>query len=73
MKVYCNSILGFDHVDGKLVPNTKEMEIISFIKSSGLGPDSIASKLNSMGYHAKKGGKFYPSTIRTILNNEIYN
>ncbi len=72
-KVYCNSILGYDHKDGKLVVNDKEMEIVSFIKSSELKPDKLAHKLNSFGWKAKKGGKFFPSTVRTILNNEIYN
>ena len=72
-KVYCNSILGYDNIEGKLVINEEEMKIISFIKSSELKPDNLAHKLNSFGWKAKKGGKFYPSTIRSILQNEIYN
>lgn len=72
-KVYCNAILGFDNKEGKLVPNEEEQKIVSFIKSSELNPAALAIKLNSMGYKAKKGGKFFRSTVQNILENPIYN
>lgn len=74
-KAYCGAILGFDNIGGKLVPNTDEMEIIDIIKSNALNysPAKIAEHLNSWNYKAKKGGKFFPSTIQHIIKNPIYN
>lgn len=73
--VYCAHLLGFDKVDGKLIPNESEQSIIQIIKQhkAELSPAKIADKLNSDGYKAKKGGKFFPSTIQNILKNPIYN
>ncbi len=74
-KAYCGSLLGFDNIDGKMVKNEEEYEIIDLIfdhKSRGHSPAKIASMLNSNDYKAKKGGEFYPSTIQAILKNDIY-
>ncbi len=74
-KVYCASILGFDNVEGKMVPNVEEQKTISFIFENAKdkkSPAKIADKLNDLGYNAKKGGMFYPSTIQHILKNPIY-
>lgn len=72
-KVYCAHLLGFDKVDGKLIRNESEQSIIEIIKQhkGELSPAKIADKLNSDGYKAKKGGKFFPSTIAYILKNNI--
>ncbi|MES2395786.1 MAG: recombinase family protein [Bacteroidota bacterium] len=84
-KAYCGSILGYDKIGGelvngklknqKLVPNPDEMEIIDLIKlnATHMSPEKIANNLNAWGYTAKKGGKFFPSTIQNILKNPIYN
>ncbi len=72
-QVYCSHLLGFDNIEGKLVPNPKEQEIIQYIKSSELNPAQLAFKLNDMGYRAKKGGKFFRSTVQNIIENPIYN
>lgn len=74
-KAYCGSILGYDNVDGKMVPNKEELEIIEIIKTNAkeMSPAKVAEGLNSWGYTAKKGGKFFPSTIQNILKNPIYN
>jgi len=84
-KAYCGSILGFDKVGGelvngkiknqKLVPNPDEIAIIEIIKrnSKEMSPEKIANNLNTWGFKAKKGGKFFPSTIQNILKNPIYN
>ncbi len=75
-KVYCGSLFGYDKQDGKMIPNEPEQRIIEIIKdfnTSGLSNDKIALTLNTDGFHAKNGGKFFPSTIKNILkqNNEL--
>lgn len=74
-KAYCGSILGYDNVDGKMVPNEQELQIVEIIKdnSKRMSPAKVADYLNEWGYKAKKGGKFFPSTIQNILKNPIYN
>jgi len=73
-KVYCNAILGFDKVEGKLVKNEEEYKVIEFIQQfkDELSPAKISDKLNAAGYRAKKGGVYFPSTIQSILKNPIY-
>lgn len=84
-KAYSGYIFGFDKVGGEivkgklvnqtLIKNELEWSIINIIKqnASELSPAKIADKLNSEGYKAKKGGKFFPSTIQNVLKNSIYN
>lgn len=84
-KAYCGAIFGYDKVGGELVngklknqqlvPNPDELAIIEIIKNNAkeMSPAKIADGLNSWGYSAKKGGKFFPSTIQNILKNPIYN
>ena len=75
-KVYCRPTLGFDNINGQLIPNTQEQVIISHIKSLtqiGKKPTFIASFLNEHRYKTKSGGKFLQSTINYIINNPIYN
>lgn len=74
-KAYCGSILGYDNIDGKMVENEKEMEIIDIIfasKKFGWSAAKIADRLNFLEHKAKKGGKFHASTIQAILKNKIY-
>ncbi len=73
-KVYCNAILGFDKIDGRLIKNEEEYKVIEFIQQfkDELSPAKISDKLNAAGYRAKKGGIYHPSTIQSILKNPIY-
>lgn len=72
-KVYAGYLFGYDKIDGLLVPNEKEQSIIDIVKKNApeLSPAKIADGLNSWGFTAKKGGKFFPSTIQNILSNTI--
>ena len=74
-KMYSGYLFGFDKVDGMLVKNQPEQDIIAIIKQNKdeLSAAKIADKLNLAGYKAKKGGKFYPSHVQNVLNNSIYN
>jgi site-specific DNA recombinase len=72
---YCgNPPLGFDSVDGVLVPNA-DMDTVEHIQkahSNGQSLGSIAAELNRLQIKGAKGGSFQASTIRKILNNKIY-
>lgn len=73
-KMYSGYLFGFDKVDGLLVKNQPEQDIIAIIKQNKdeLSAARIADKLNLAGYKAKKGGKFFPSHVQNVLNNSIY-
>lgn len=83
-KPYAGHLFGFDKVGGdlikgklvnqELVKNESEQSIIEIIKKhkDELSPAKIADKLNGMGLRAKKGGKFFPSTVLNVLSNSIY-
>lgn len=73
-KVYCGELFGFDKVQGELVPNPKEQEILSTIKalSTRFKPTRIARILNNTGHRSKNGKIFRQSTINYIVKNPIY-
>jgi len=75
LKAYTRRILGFNIVDGQMVPNPSEQEIIDKIfalSNDGWAPNKIAKYLNDNQFKAKEGGQFYASTIKKIINNPIY-
>lgn len=64
---------GYDVSDGKYVINESEAEIVRKIfkfHNAGINMLQIANKLNDLGYKTRKGGKFYASNIKSILENE---
>lgn len=68
---YCaNPPLGFDNVDGKMVPVKDEMKIVQAIFDFKGSLSGCASKLNRMGVRGKNGGKFAAQTIKKIKKNE---
>jgi len=85
MRTYTRPVMGFDNkfeVDengnkknGKLIPNEKELitirEILT-LKKKGSSPYKVANYLNLINAPTKRGGKWYPSTIRDIFKNSIY-
>lgn len=73
-KVYSSRVLGFDKKEGVLTPNEAEQEIIREIKhlSVNYKAKKIADILNERKIKTKGNKKFYPSTVRYILNNPIY-
>jgi site-specific DNA recombinase len=73
-EVYSPVPLGFDACDGRLLPSAAEMKIITTIRSMRIEGQSlrqIAAHLNQCRVAGKKGGKFYASTIKAILENPI--
>lgn len=69
-QVYCKALTGFDNIEGKLIPNV-EMENVKTIFSltKTCGPHKIASFLNQNNKTTKNGNRFFPSSIKKIINN----
>jgi len=73
-KIGC-SPYGYDAVDGELIVNKQQAEIVRFIFSevlSGKGVHLIAKDLNARGLKGKNGGRWTSSTIRGMIGNEKY-
>lgn len=75
-KVYNHCPLGFlvDN-EGNLIEDTKEQKTITYInqlRKDGLSLSKIANRLNNENIPTKKGGNWYKSTIKNILENSIY-
>ena len=69
-----NRILGYDSVDGKLVPN-KDADVIRLIYTLFLqdrNVDEIIRTLTDLGVTSRNGKPLSRSTILYILNNETY-
>lgn len=74
-EVYSALPLGYEDQDGQLVPIDEEMVIVSEIRAmrqDGLSLHKIANDLNGRGIVGKRGGRFYASTIRAILENDLH-
>lgn len=74
-KSYCAAIYGFNNVGGELILNNDEITVVRAIFNNdrrGFSMNAIAEELNIKKIPAKKGGKFYASTIKSILDNPIY-
>lgn len=66
---------GYDSVDGKLMINEEQAEIVRFIFAevlSGKGTQKIADDLNRHGVPTQKGGIWRSSTILGMVSNEKY-
>lgn len=66
---------GYDYVDGQMVINEEQAEIIRWMFAealAGKGTHAIATALNERGVPTKKGGKWTASTVRGLLSNEKF-
>ncbi len=75
MQVYGHIPLGFARVGDSLAPEEKEMltvRMIYHLRGQGLTLRAIAARLNKIHARTKKGGRWAPATVLTILNNKIY-
>ena len=65
--------IGKDHTLA-IVPHEAEMVrlIYQLYVDKGLGAQAICNKLNELGAKTRTGGRFLPTSIRTILANEVY-
>lgn len=74
-KLIGNTLTGYNYVDGRLVINPKEKEIIEILfeeYSEGETFTSIANHLYQLGYKTKKNTKYSTTTLRKILLNPRY-
>lgn len=74
-QAYSPTPFGFERVGDSLVEDEQEQAIIRrifFERSEGLSYWKIAEELNSLGIATKKGGKWYASTVKYILDNNLY-
>ena len=69
-----NRILGYDSVDGKLVPNqdAQIVKIIFQLYLEGKGCKEIADNLNSLGMTGRSGEPLTDNGVLYILGNEVY-
>lgn len=74
-EVYCALPLGYAGQDGKLVPIDEEQRVIAEIREmrdEGKTLREIANDLNGRGIVGKRGGKFFASTIKAVLSNDLH-
>lgn len=85
-KTYSSAPYGYDNlgergsngkiVNGKLIPNEKEQQVIARIKKyreSIISLNTIAHLLNEDKIPSKKGGKWSAKTVADVLNNSLNN
>lgn len=74
-KVTAKKVLGYDIVNKQLVVNKKEANIIKFIFETYNKTHNYyrtAQICNMKGFKGKKGQQFHASSIKTIVQNQIY-
>jgi len=75
-QVYSAMPLGYQGVDGRLVPVDDELRVVREVitmRESGLSFWKIAGQMNERGIVGKRGGRFYASTVRAICGNDLHN
>lgn len=74
-RVTAKAVLGYDIINKKLVINEKESQIVKFIfetYNKTRNYYQTAKICNEKGYAGKKGNMFHASSIKTIIQNQIY-
>lgn len=74
-RVTAKAVLGYDIIHKKLVINEKESQIVKFIfetYNKTRNYYQTAKICNNKGYKGKKGNEFHSSSIKTIIQNQIY-
>jgi DNA invertase Pin-like site-specific DNA recombinase len=72
-EVYAATPFGFDAIDGRLVEVKKEAMVIADIlrmREAGSSLAEIAESLNARGVEGKRGGRWYASTVRYLINRQ---
>ena len=77
-EVYCGDILfGMYKRNGKLVKNNFELKTLRLIKKlkekENLSYQKISNYLNSNNIPSKQKCQWYPSSVRSVLNNNVLN
>ena len=72
-EVYAATPFGFDAIEGRLVEVKREAKIVAEIlraRDAGASFAEIAATLNSRGIEGKRGGRWYASTVRYLINRQ---
>ena len=72
-EAYCGAPFGFDAIEGRLVAVKKESAIVANIlklREAGASLADIANDLNDKGIEGKRGGKWFPSTVRYLIQRQ---
>ena len=69
-QVYAPTPFGFEAIEGRLVEVKREAAIVADIlrmRESGSSLAAIADDLNARGIEGKRGGRWFPSTVRYLV------
>lgn len=72
-EVYAPVPFGFDAIEGRLVEVKRESRIVAEImrqRAAGVSMNEIASNLNAQGIQGKRGGKWFASTVRYVIQRQ---
>lgn len=72
-EVYAPTPFGFDAIEGRLVEVKRETKIIGEIlrqREAGASLAEIADTLNDQGIEGKRGGRWYASTVRYLIQRQ---
>lgn len=72
-QVYGPVPFGFEAIEGRLREVKKEAKIVAEVirlRESGATLASIADDLNARGIEGKRGGRWYPSTVRYLVQRQ---
>lgn len=75
LEAYSPTPYGYDREGDTLTENAEEQEAINRIhalRSVGASLRAIAAELTRLGIPTKTGGKWYASTVKYILDNDLY-
>lgn len=73
--VYARTPFGYDRQGDALTPNTWEQSIVDKIKAwrmAGWSLGKIARELTRRNVPTKRGGAWYPATVKYLLENDLY-
>ena len=74
-KITAKKVLGYDLINKQLIINKKEATIVKFIFETYNKTHNYyqtAKICNNRGFKGKKGQQFHASSIKTIIQNQIY-
>lgn len=72
-EVYAPTSYGFDAIEGRLVEVKKEAKVVAEIlkqRNAGASLADIAESLNAQGIEGKRGGRWYASTVRYLIQRQ---
>lgn len=71
--LYAATPYGFDAIEGRLVEVKREAKVVAEIlkqRNAGASLADIAESLNAQGIEGKRGGRWYASTVRYLIQRQ---